>query len=297
MTSSSDRLANFSAIRRLARKARDAGASILFLPECCCFLGETAEESVAAASSLDEEEEQNNVIDYYRSLAREFGLWLSLGGFQEKCEGEKEGKKMYNTHVVLRDDGSTAARYRKIHLFELASEGLHESRSTEPGDSVVVVPDAPCGSLGLSICYDLRFPELYQKLRFESSARVLAVPAAFTRATGRAHWEVLLRARAIETQCAVVAAAQVGKHNQAGKRCSWGQAMIVDAWGNVLAKTKSAEEGEEGKREGDNSDDDDEGLFGIVVADLDETAVESARERMPVAEHREAGRRALGLSS
>ena len=148
MTSSNNRLANYSVIRRLARRARDAGASILFLPECCCFLGETADESVAAASPLDEEEENGHVIDYYRALAREFGLWLSLGGIQETCDdegGETTTKKMYNTHVVLRDDGSTAAAYRKVHLFELASEGLHESRSTEPGDQLVVVPDAPCG--------------------------------------------------------------------------------------------------------------------------------------------------------
>ena len=147
---------------------------------------------------------------------------------------------------------------------------------------------------------------------------MLAVPAAFTQTTGRAgHWEVLLRARAIETQCAVVAAAQVGGHNRGGRRRSWGQAMIVDASGRVLARMKSADdddvgggegEGEgEGERKGggrgdkeekDNdsdSDDDDGKLVGIIVADLDEDAVEGARERMPVAEHREAGRRALGL--
>jgi len=148
MTSSNDRLANYSVIRRLARQARDAGASILFLPECCCFLGETAAESVAAATTLDADEELGHPIDYYRALCREFGLWLSLGGFQETCDDESrdgEEKKMHNTHVVLRDDGSTAGRYRKIHLFELAAEGLHESRTTEPGDSLAVVPDAPCG--------------------------------------------------------------------------------------------------------------------------------------------------------
>lgn len=140
---------------------------------------------------------------------------------------------------------------------------------------------------------------------------MLAVPAAFTLTTGRAgHWEALLRARAIETQCAVVAAAQVGRHDEGGKRASWGQAMIVDASGRVLARMKSADEvEEEGEREGEggggggdkekdgdsSDDDDDEGVVGIIVADLDEAAVEGVRERMPVAEHREAGRRALGL--
>lgn len=131
----------------------------------------------------------------------------------------------------------------------------------------------------------------------------MAIPAAFTKPTGKAHWEVLLRARAIETQCAVVAAAQVGRHNGGrGGRASWGQAMIIDAWGNVLAKMKSAEEEGEGwgKAEGEENesdDDEDNGLFGIVVADLDEAAVEGVRKKMPVAEHREAGRRALGLST
>lgn len=158
------------------------------------------------------------------------------------------------------------------------------------------------GPLGLSICYDLRFPELYQQLRFEKQARVLAVPAAFTETTGRAgHWEVLLRARAIENQCAVVAAAQVGEHNEGrGKRRSWGQAMIIDASGKVLARMKSADEvrkereGEGGRKE-DNDDDHDEGIVGIIVADLGASTVEGVREGMPVAEHREAGRRALGL--
>ena len=349
MTSSSNRLANYSAIRRLARHARDAGASILFLPECCCFLGESAAESVAAASPLDDDEEHGNVVDYYRALAREFGLWLSLGGIQEKRDevggtppssvGEG-GKKMHNTHVILRDDGSTAGRYRKVHLFDFAAEGLHESRSTEPGDSLVVVPDAPCGEgefdtsvsrkearekqggtgnqskslppshlfpqnrpterpktgpLGLSICYDLRFPELYQRLRFEKEARVLAVPAAFTETTGRqGHWEVLLRARAIETQCAVVAAAQVGQHNEGGRRRSWGQAMIVDASGKVLAKMKSADD-TTGEKEGGEGGDSDDDNVGIIVADLDAAAIEGVREKMPVAEHREAGRKVLGL--
>ena len=152
MTSSSNRLANYSVAKRLARQAKEAGASILFLPECCCFLGESAEENVAAASPLDDDEENGNVIDYYRALARDFGLWLSLGGIQETCdEGEeREGdgekkKKMHNTHVVLRDDGSTAGRYRKVHLFDFKAEGLRESGSTETGDQLVVVPDAPCG--------------------------------------------------------------------------------------------------------------------------------------------------------
>ena len=156
MTSSSDRLANFAAIKRLARMATNEGASMLFLPECCCFMGDSADDSLAAASPLDEEEEQGHVIDYYRALAREFGLWLSLGGIQEACssdsddddEDEVDGKgggKMYNTHVVLRDDGTTAATYRKVHLFELESEGLRESRTTRAGDRLVVVPDAPCG--------------------------------------------------------------------------------------------------------------------------------------------------------
>lgn len=297
---------------------------MLFLPENCCLFCETARETLAAVAS-PASPSFDEVLEPYRALARETGLWLSLGGVQEKIEnadeGEDEGDRTHNTHVVLRADGSTAgACYRKIHLFDVGP--LRESAATRPGDSgLVVVGDAPCGPLGLSICYDLRFPELYQRLRFDMGARVLAVPAAFTRATGGAgHWRTLLRARAVETQCFVVAAAQAGVHNKneeggdersgrsgerSGRRASWGETMVIDAWGKVLAEMKSSpeESGSDGGNSGgkeeqpeEEREEKEEDLVGIVVVDLTPETVEDVRRRMPLAEHREAGRRQLSLA-
>ncbi|KAL9259386.1 Deaminated glutathione amidase, chloroplastic/cytosolic-like protein [Drosera capensis] len=150
----------------------------------------------------------------YCSLARDSGIWLSLGGFQEK--------------------GSDDSQYRKIHLFDVDVPGgmvYKESSFTEAGEDIVAL-DTPVGRLGLTVCYDLRFPEIYEHLRFHHQAQVLLVPSAFTKITGQAHWEILLRARAIETQCYVIAAAQAGKHNQ--KRESFGDSLIIDPWGTVV---------------------------------------------------------------
>jgi predicted amidohydrolase len=228
-------------------------------------MGGGPDDTKAAGSALD-----GPALAPYRALARAHGLWLFCGGFAERVEGDGEGR-VHNAHVVVRPDGSTAATYRKVHLFD--AENLRESAATAPGSALVVVPDAPCGPVGLSVCYDVRFPALYESLAFERGARVLAVPAAFTVPTGQAHWETLLRARAIETQCAVVAAAQAGRHNEA--RVSYGHSLIVDAWGRVLARA-------------------DADTVGIIVADLDDAAVEAVRDRMPIAAHRAAGRARLG---
>jgi predicted amidohydrolase len=160
-------------------------------------------------------------------------MWLSLGGFQEKGPDDSH---QYNTHVLIDDSGEIRSSYRKIHLFDVDVPGnmvYKESRFTTAGDTVVAV-DSPFGRLGLTVCYDLRFPELYQCLRFKHQAQVLLVPSAFTKVTGEAHWEILLRARAIETQCYVIAAAQAGKHNE--KRESYGDSIIIDPWGTVIAR-------------------------------------------------------------
>ncbi|CAI7904775.1 unnamed protein product [Closterium sp. NIES-53] len=168
-----------------------------------------------------------------------FSIWLSLGGFQE-AGGPDAGKRFFNTHVLVDDTGTIQAAYRKIHLFDVNVPGgpvLTESNSTLPGSSVVSAM-SPVGRLGLTVCYDLRFPELYQRLRFDHHCDVLLIPAAFTQKTGEAHWEVLLRARAIECQCYVIAAAQAGRHNDL--RDSYGHALVVDPWGRVAARCKDA---------------------------------------------------------
>jgi predicted amidohydrolase len=201
-------------------------------------------------------------------------MWLSLGGFQEQGP---DAEHLHNTHVILDAHGDVQAAYRKAHLFDVDVPGgpvLMESRFTAPGGEVVAC-DSPAGRLGLSTCYDLRFPALYQRLAFELGAQVLLVPSAFTVATGRAHWEVLLRARAIETQCWVVAAAQAGRHSEA--RQSYGHALVVDPWGEVVGRLEDPQ------------------ATGVALARIDLGALREVRRRMPVAAHRAAAAARLRL--
>jgi predicted amidohydrolase len=188
-----------------------------------------------------------------------------LGGFWERGD---DPKKVRNACVHLRADGEIAAVYRKIHLFDVdLPDGtrLMESETVEPGDTPVVT-DAPFGRLGLSVCYDLRFPELYRAL-VDDGAIALTVPAAFTLTTGKDHWHVLLRARAIESQCYVLAAAQTGHHY--GRRRSYGHALICDPWGTVLAECGEGE--------------------GVAVAKIDPEVVARVRRGLPSLAHRRLG--------
>ncbi|KAF2295869.1 hypothetical protein GH714_034790 [Hevea brasiliensis] len=197
MTSINDLAANFATCSRLTKEAAAAGAKLLCLPESFSFIGAKDGDSVKVAEPLD-----GPIMQQYCSLARESGIWLSLGGFQERgCDDAH----LRNTHVIIDDSGNIRDTYRKIFLFDVDVPGgrvYKESSFTEAGKDIVAV-DSPAGRLGLSVCYDLRFPELYQQLRFQKEAQILLVPAAFTKITGQAHWEILLRARAIETQCYV----------------------------------------------------------------------------------------------
>ncbi|WIA37182.1 hypothetical protein OEZ86_014137 [Tetradesmus obliquus] len=308
MTSVGDQLANFNTCKQLAEQAAAAGCSMLFLPECFSFIGASQPESLSKAEPLD-----GPAMARYRQLARDTGLWLSLGGFQETGP---DPEHLYNCHVVLDASGATAAAYRKVHLFDVdVPDGpvLMESRTTAPGDKLVAC-DSPAGRLGLSVCYDLRFPEVYQTLTWGMGAEVLLVPSAFTKVTGKAHWEVLLparaikcmvvqvlcccaavfkhrilcglaffagkahwevllRARAIECQCFVIAAAQAGTHNE--KRESYGHALIIDPWGEVIGRLE-----------------DPQGT-GIAVAELDFELLSAVRTKMPIREHRAKGRSQL----
>lgn len=260
MTSTDDLNVNFETCSRLVQEAAAGGVKFLSLPENFSFFGSKSVESLSIADTLD-----GPIMQRYCSLARESRIWLSLGGFQEKGPDEKH---ICNTHVLLDDLGNIRSSYRKIHLFDVDVPGgpvLKESNITTPG-SQLVVADSPVGRLGLTVCYDLRFPELYQQLRFQHNAQVLLVPSAFTKVTGQAHWEILLRARAIETQCYVIAAAQAGKHNE--KRESYGDAIIIDPWGTVVARCS------------------DRLSTGIAVAEIDPAFSDSVRTRMPISEHR-----------
>lgn len=251
---------NFATCQQLVQEAKAAGAALLSLPECFSFIGAREGEALAVAQPLD-----GPLMRRYQALAREASLWLSLGGFQEKGPDESH---LYNTHVLLDDSGAITKVYRKIHLFDVDVPGgprLMESNGTAAGGEVVAAP-SPAGALGLTICYDLRFPELYQQLRFSKGAELLLVPSAFTKKTGEAHWELLLRARAVECQCYVLAAAQAGKHNE--RRESFGDALIVDPWGTVVARCA------------------DPLVTGIAVAEIDPGLLQSVRQRMPVGQHR-----------
>lgn len=207
-------------LHTLHQEASAKGAAMLFFPECCAFIGRSAAETVAAARPLDA------LLAPFAAIAQQHNLWLSLGGVQEPGP---DADHIYNTHIVLNASGVPMATYRKIHLFNVDVPGgpiLMERNSTAAGDALVAV-DVPCihpsARLGLSVCYDLRFPEMYQALAWDMGANVLAVPSAFTVATGKAHWELLLRARAVECQSFVVAAAQVcccGTY-MGGKRHGW----------------------------------------------------------------------------
>jgi len=238
LTSTEDVDANLAQCAALARAAASAGAKLVGLPENFAYLGSDRDHRLAIAEALPapaadlKTQSGGPILSAMQALARETGAWLLLGGFPERASAPTH---IRNTSVLLRADGSLAATYRKIHLFDVDVPGgkrFRESETVEPGDAVVVA-ETPWGPLGLTICYDLRFPELYRAL-VARGARMLAVPAAFTAETGKDHWRVLLRARAIENQAYLFAPAQFGHHG--GNRRSWGHAMVVDPWGAVLAE-------------------------------------------------------------
>ncbi|CAE7943405.1 NLP2 [Symbiodinium necroappetens] len=230
MTARNDKEANFHTCKQLVTEAASQGCQLVALPECFAFIGAKAGEAQEAAEPLS-----GPTMGRYAALAKEQQVWLSLGGFQEKVEGEPENK-ILNTHVILNSEGEMVSVYRKIHLFDAPFTGLVESKQTVPGADVVAC-DSAVGKLGVTVCYDVRFPQLYQQLRFEHGAEILLIPSAFSMPTGEAHWELLMRTRAVECQCYVIAAAQAGLHNEDGnRRQSWGHAMAVDPWGKVLAE-------------------------------------------------------------
>lgn len=225
MTTTADVAANRTAAEALTRQAARLGASVVSLPEMWPFIGKNA------TMVRDAEGLEGPIVGLLSDLARELGIWLFGGSFPERSE---DPARVFNTAVAFAPDGDLAGVYRKIHLFDMDVPGAQfmESDDVVPGDQAVLVR-TPLGTFGMSTCYDLRFPALYQALR-EGGADYVVVPSAFTATTGKAHWEVLLRARAIEQQVYVLAADQFGWHSRT--RESNGQSMIVDPWGVVVAR-------------------------------------------------------------
>jgi predicted amidohydrolase len=231
LNSTADRERNAEAADRLTRAAAAAGAELVVLPEKWPVLG-TPEQTAAGAEPLD-----GPSLTWARDTARELGIDLVAGSIAERSADGGRGR---NTCVHVGPDGADRAVYRKLHMFDVTVGGhqYRESEHEQPGEEIVLSQTAGGVELGLTVCYDLRFPELYRSLAVRG-ARIICVPAAFTLATTRDHWEILLRARAIEDQCFVIAANQVGEHAP-GLR-SGGRSMIVDPWGVVLAQAPDSE--------------------------------------------------------
>jgi deaminated glutathione amidase len=231
LTSTADRERNLATADRLTRAAAAAGAELVVLPEKWPVLA-TPEETAAGAEPFD-----GPALTWARGAARELGIDLLAGSIAERVPGRERGS---NTSVHVGPDGDVRAVYRKLHMFDVEVGGrtYRESEHEAPGDEIVLSETAGGVELGLTVCYDLRFPELYRILAVRG-ARVLTVPSAFTLATTRDHWEPLLRARAIENQAFVIAANQIGEHAR-GYR-SGGRSMIVDPWGVVLATAPDGE--------------------------------------------------------
>jgi len=242
MTSTAVVDANLTRAGELVRQAAAAGARMVGLPENFAYLGDDRDHRLALAEALPAPEDagpaagvpdgpEGPILAAMRRLARDAAVWLLLGGFPERGTA----RRIRNTAILLDPEGRVRAIYRKLHLFDVDVPGgkrFRESEAIEPGDDLVVA-GTPWGGLGLSICYDLRFPELYRRLT-AAGARLVAVPSAFTLETGKDHWHVLLRARAIENQVFLMAPAQFGAHGPS--RRSYGHALVVDPWGTILAE-------------------------------------------------------------
>lgn len=255
MVSSPTVAENLAAAARLVRAARQAGAQLVVLPEYFCILGAHEQDKVKAREADGDGPIQRFLAD----TARAEGVWLVGGCVPLRCEVPD---KVRSACLVYDDRGERVARYDKIHLFgfESGAERYREANSIDPGDTPCAI-DTPFGRVGLTICYDVRFPELYRLL---GTLDVILVPSAFTATTGRAHWEILLRARAIENQAYVIAPAQGGLHPN-GRR-THGHTMIVDPWGNVRAE----------KVEGE----------GVVLTRIDPDEIRRVRTSLPALAHR-----------
>ena len=264
LCSTTDQTRNLDAAERFIRRAASLGAELIATPENTAFLGPQFHK-VELAEPLS-----GPTTERLRALAAELSVLLLVGGLAEQRrlpDGQVDRRRCYNTSLLLGPAGDIIASYRKMHLFDVDVPGgltIRESDTIAAGDQVVVA-DTRLGRIGLSICYDLRFPELYRAM-VDQGADIIAVPSAFTLTTGKDHWHALLRARAMETQCWVLAPAQWGSHDDAGKRQSYGHSLIIDPWGVVVADKGHGE--------------------GLCLAEIDAERTAQVRRAIPVRDHR-----------
>ncbi|MBV72253.1 MAG: hydrolase [Myxococcales bacterium] len=255
---------NLEMTEALVRRAAKAGAKLIATPENTSLLGPQFHK-VDLAQPVDGEIGQR-----LSRLAQETETFLLIGSLNEErrlSDGQIDAQRCYNTSLLFGPDGTLMERYRKIHLFDVDVPGglsVRESDTICPGDTVTVA-NTPLGKLGMSICYDLRFPELY-RMHVDQGADMIAIPSAFTLTTGKDHWHALLRARAIETQCWVLAPAQWGIHDDEGKRQSYGHSVIIDPWGTIVAECGDGE--------------------GICYAEINLDYTQEVRTAIPVRNHR-----------
>lgn len=257
MTTGPDVAANLAAASKLIREAASKGAVYVLTPEITTLM----QTDRAKLFVETRPQEGNPAIAHFRTLARELNIWLHVGSMGVAISPDK----IANRSILISPDGVITATYDKIHMFDVDlpnGEKYRESRNFAPGDTAVLA-DLPWGTLGLTICYDMRFPALYRALA-HAGARLIAVPAAFTVPTGKAHWHTLLRARAIETQCFVFAAAQAGTHPNG--RQTYGHSIVISPWGEILAEADGT-------------------TPGVITADISMAAVEEARSRVPSLTH------------
>ena len=268
LRSTDDVEANLAAAERLIRRAASYGAKLVATPENTSFLGPQFHK-IELAEPID-----GPIATRLAKLADELSIHLLVGSIAEQrrdAAGAIDPGRCFNTSLLFGPSGDRLAVYRKIHLFDVDVPGgvtIRESDSIAAGDEIVVAQTA-LGRIGMSICYDLRFPELYRALR-DRGADILAIPSAFTLATGKDHWHPLMRARAIETQCWVLAPAQWGTHDAEGRRASYGHSLIVDPWGAVVAERGDGE--------------------GIAIAEVDLERNAAVRRAIPVCDHRRIGK-------
>jgi nitrilase len=259
MISGPDVAPNLATAARLIADAAAAGAQLVALPEYFPLIGATDADRLAAR----EVDGNGPIQDFLALTARQHGLWLIGGSIPLMADNPA---KLRNSCLVFDPQGKRVARYDKIHLFgfKKGEEAYDEAATIERGDQVVAF-DSPFGRIGIAICYDLRFPELFRSMaQLPNPVDLLVLPAAFTETTGRAHWELLLRARAVENQCYVLAAAQGGQHPNG--RMTHGNSMVIDPWGEVLARMDKGE--------------------GVVLAELDRQRLVDTRSSLPALKHR-----------
>ena len=260
MVSTADVDANLRTASELLEESAARGAKLAVLPENWSLMGNNERDKLV----YQEDFGSGPLQEFLSGKARSLGLWL-LGGSIPLSTGDPD--HVYNSCLLFDPDGRCTARYDKIHLFDVSvardgSETYRESDTFAPGSDITVA-NTPFGNIGMTICYDLRFPELYRRM-LSRDITIIAIPSAFTQTTGKQHWEILLRARAVENLCYVIAAAQGGKHNE--KRATWGHSMIVGPWGDILASMETGP--------------------GIVCADLDLLYQQETRKSFPALEHR-----------